>query len=149
MIDNPVWEICEGVAEVHALLDDHNSAAEVVATAQAVLSEAELLRAKFDVGYFPPNRRPSDKALRTDGGTLSLPTPAKQTYRAETGGEKPKCAWQWRLRQEAQDLATRKLGGMDIEICFVRIQSCKQRGFSICDTTFGRHEGWIVSAGRG
>jgi hypothetical protein len=27
----------------------------VVAKAQAVLSEPELLRAMFDVGYFPPN----------------------------------------------------------------------------------------------
>ena len=31
------------------------SAADVVAKAQAVLSESELLRAMFDVGYFPPN----------------------------------------------------------------------------------------------
>jgi hypothetical protein len=30
-------------------------AANVVAKAQAVLSESELLRAMFDVGYFPPN----------------------------------------------------------------------------------------------
>lgn len=53
--------ICERVAEVQALLDDHiaggkHSAADVIAKAQAVLSEAELLRAMFDVGYFPPNR---------------------------------------------------------------------------------------------
>jgi hypothetical protein len=60
MVDNPLWEICERVAEVQALLDDHvaggkHSAAEVVAKAQAVLSESQLLRAMFDVGYFPPN----------------------------------------------------------------------------------------------
>jgi len=60
MADNPLWEICERVAEVQALLDDHiaggkHSAADVVAKAQAVLSEPELLRAMFDVGYFPPN----------------------------------------------------------------------------------------------
>jgi hypothetical protein len=30
----------------------------VIAQAQAVLSEAELLRAMFDVGYFPPNTPP-------------------------------------------------------------------------------------------
>jgi len=30
----------------------------VVAKAQAVLSEPELLRAMFDVGYFPPNMPP-------------------------------------------------------------------------------------------
>jgi hypothetical protein len=30
----------------------------LVAKAQAVLSEAELLRAMFDIGYFPPNTPP-------------------------------------------------------------------------------------------
>ncbi len=60
MVDNPVWDICERVAEVQALLDDHvagskHSAADVMAKAQAVLSEPELLRAMFDVGYLPPN----------------------------------------------------------------------------------------------
>ena len=49
-----------GVAEVQALLDDHvaggeHAAADVVAKAQAVLSESGLLQAMFDVGYFPPN----------------------------------------------------------------------------------------------
>ena len=44
MLDNPVWEICERVAEVQALLDDHLAggkctAADEVAKAQAVLSE--------------------------------------------------------------------------------------------------------------
>ena len=63
MADNPVWKICERVAEVQALLDDHvvggkHSAADVVARAQAVLSEPELLRSMFDVGYLPPNTRP-------------------------------------------------------------------------------------------
>jgi hypothetical protein len=66
MASNPVWEICERVAEVQALLDDHvaggkHSAADVVARAQAVLSEAELLRAMFDVGYFPPNTPPGTR----------------------------------------------------------------------------------------
>jgi hypothetical protein len=60
-----VWEICERVAEVQALLDDHiadgkHSAADVVAKAQAVLSEAELLRDIFDFGYFPPNTLPDN-----------------------------------------------------------------------------------------
>jgi hypothetical protein len=55
--------VCERVAEVQALLDDHvaggkHSAADVVANAQAVLLEAELLQAIFDVGYFPPNTPP-------------------------------------------------------------------------------------------
>jgi hypothetical protein len=58
------WAICERVAEVQALLDDHlangkHSAAEVVAKAQAVLSESALVRAMFDVGYFAPNTLPS------------------------------------------------------------------------------------------
>jgi hypothetical protein len=48
------------MAEVQALLDDHinggkHTAADVAAKAQSVLSEPELLRAMFDVGYFPPN----------------------------------------------------------------------------------------------
>jgi hypothetical protein len=60
MADNPVLEIRERVAEVQALLHDHvecgkHAVADVVAKAQAVLSEPELLRAMFDVGYFPPN----------------------------------------------------------------------------------------------
>jgi putative heme degradation protein len=55
--------ICERVAEVQTLLDDHiaggqHTAAEVVAKAQAVLTESALLRAMFDVGYFPPNTPP-------------------------------------------------------------------------------------------
>jgi hypothetical protein len=58
-----VFAICERVAEVQALLDDHiaggkHSAAGVVAKAQAILSEPALLRAMFDVGYFPPNTPP-------------------------------------------------------------------------------------------
>jgi hypothetical protein len=44
MVDNPVWAICERVAEVQALLHDHaecgkHTAAEVVAKAQAVLTK--------------------------------------------------------------------------------------------------------------
>ena len=51
------------MAEVQALLHDHvecdkHSAADVVAKAQAVLTEPELLRAIFDVGYFPPYTPP-------------------------------------------------------------------------------------------
>ena len=55
MVDNPVWAICERVAEVQALLHDHiecdkDSAADVVVKAQAI-----LLRAMFNVGWFPSN----------------------------------------------------------------------------------------------
>ena len=44
MATNPVWEICERMAEVPALLHDHiecgqHSAADVVAKAQAVLTK--------------------------------------------------------------------------------------------------------------
>ncbi len=65
MADNPLWEICERVAEDQALLDDHiagakHSAADVVAKVQAMLSEADLLLAMFDVGYFPPNTPPDN-----------------------------------------------------------------------------------------
>jgi hypothetical protein len=61
--NNPVWEICERMAEVQAPLNDHgecgkHTAANVVA--KAVLSEPELLRAMFDVGYFPPNTASRD-----------------------------------------------------------------------------------------
>ena len=66
MASNPVWEICERMAEVQALLHDHvecgkHLAADVVAKAQAVVrSEPDLLRAMFDVGYFPPNTPPGE-----------------------------------------------------------------------------------------
>jgi hypothetical protein len=65
---NPVLTICERVAEVPALLHDHiecgkHSAADVAAKAQTVLSESVLLRAMFDVGYFPPNTPPPDRNL--------------------------------------------------------------------------------------
>jgi hypothetical protein len=57
------FAICERVAEVQAVLHDlfecgKHTAADVVAKAQTVLSEPELLRAMFDVGYFPPNTPP-------------------------------------------------------------------------------------------
>jgi hypothetical protein len=63
MVSNPVWEICERVAEVQALLDDHlaggkHSAADVIAKAQSVMTEPVLLRALFDVGYLPPSHGP-------------------------------------------------------------------------------------------
>jgi hypothetical protein len=37
-----------------------HSTADVVAKAQAVLSETDLLRATFDVGFFPPNMPPDN-----------------------------------------------------------------------------------------
>jgi hypothetical protein len=64
MASNPMWAICERVAEVQALLDGHlagakETPADVLANAQAILSEPALMRAMFDVGYFPPNTPPS------------------------------------------------------------------------------------------
>src|SRR5580693_7943866 len=62
--DAAALAICERVAEVQAMLHDYldagtpTTAADVIAKAQAVLSESELLRAMFDVGYFPPNTPP-------------------------------------------------------------------------------------------
>jgi hypothetical protein len=60
-----VLAICERMAEVQALLHDYlecgkHSAADVITKAQAVLSESEVLRAMFDVGYFPPNTPPDE-----------------------------------------------------------------------------------------
>lgn len=60
-----VLAICERMAEVQALLHDYlecgkHSAADVIAKAQAVLSESEVLRAMFDVVYFPPNTPPDE-----------------------------------------------------------------------------------------
>jgi hypothetical protein len=63
MVHNPMWAICERVAEVQTLLDDHlaggkHTAADVIEEARAILSEPALQRAMFDVGYFPPNTPP-------------------------------------------------------------------------------------------
>jgi hypothetical protein len=60
-----MWAICERMAEVQTLLDDHiaggkHTAADVISKAQAILSEPALQRAMFDVGYFPPNTPPVD-----------------------------------------------------------------------------------------
>jgi hypothetical protein len=64
MASNPMWAICERVAEVQALLDGlaggKHTPADVLANAQAILSEPALLRAMFDVGYFPPNTPPGE-----------------------------------------------------------------------------------------
>ncbi len=48
-------------APLHDRLEcgDHSDA-DVVAKAQTVLSESELLLATFDVGYFPPNTPPPE-----------------------------------------------------------------------------------------
>jgi hypothetical protein len=58
-----VFAICDGVAEARAILHDHlecgkHSPAEAQAKLHCVLSEDELLRALYDVGYFPRRRQP-------------------------------------------------------------------------------------------
>ena len=68
-----MWAICERVAEVQTLLDDHlaggkHTAVDVIAKAQAILSEPALLRAMFDVGYFPPNTPPLGSTCGDFGG---------------------------------------------------------------------------------
>ena len=71
MADNPVWAICERVAEVQALLDDHiaggkHSAADVVAKAQAVLSETANCcgRCSMSATSRRTRRRPSSEPKR-------------------------------------------------------------------------------------
>ena len=58
MVHNPMWAICERMAEVQTLLDDHiaggkHTAADVIVKAQAILSEPALQGAMSDVGCFP------------------------------------------------------------------------------------------------
>ena len=58
-----VFAICERVAEAQAILNDHReggrySADEVVAKLDALLAEEGLLRAMYEVGYFPPTTPP-------------------------------------------------------------------------------------------
>ncbi len=55
--------ICERVAEAQAILDDHvaggrRTAAEVVKALAALFAEEGLLRAMWEVGYFPPDTPP-------------------------------------------------------------------------------------------
>ena len=62
-MQDKVFAICERVAEAQAVLHDHiecgkHSAADVVSRINALLSEEGLLRALYDVGYFPANTPP-------------------------------------------------------------------------------------------
>ena len=63
MVDNPVWAICERVAEVQALLRRSRCRRRACGRGRGGEgaggpAEAELMRAMFDVGYFPPNTPP-------------------------------------------------------------------------------------------
>lgn len=57
------FAICERVAEAQAILNDHTeggrrTAAEVVKALAALFREEGLLRAMWEVGYFPPDTPP-------------------------------------------------------------------------------------------
>jgi hypothetical protein len=100
MADNPVWAICERVAKVQALLHDHvecgkHSAADVVAKAQAVLSEPELLRRySMSATSRRTRRRLTSVAFSTaarkttlvgDSVVLTSPCQALSTVHAQVG----------------------------------------------------------------
>ena len=57
------WAICKRVAEAQALLNDHLeggrfTADDVVRKLAAIMAEEGLLRAMWEVGYFPPDTPP-------------------------------------------------------------------------------------------
>jgi len=57
------WAICERVAEAQAMLHDHLeggrfTADEIVRKLGALMKEEGLLRAMWEVGYFPPDTPP-------------------------------------------------------------------------------------------
>lgn len=57
------WAICDRVAEAQALLNDHTeggrfTADELVRKLAAIMAEKGLLRAMWEVGYFPSNTPP-------------------------------------------------------------------------------------------
>jgi len=57
------WAICERVAEAQAMLHDHLeggrfTADEIVRKLGALVKEEGLLRAMWEVGYFPPDTPP-------------------------------------------------------------------------------------------
>ncbi len=58
--DKAMWAICDRIAEVQALLHDHiegkrQTHFEVIAKANEIFSEPELLKAMHEVGYFASN----------------------------------------------------------------------------------------------
>jgi hypothetical protein len=57
------WAICERVAEAQALLNDHTEGDrftndELVRKLAALMAEEGLLRAMWEIGYFPPDTPP-------------------------------------------------------------------------------------------
>jgi hypothetical protein len=62
-IQASAWAICERVAEAQALLHDHAegdqfTVDELVRKLAAIMAEEGLLRATWEVGYFPPDTPP-------------------------------------------------------------------------------------------
>lgn len=58
-----VWTICEVMAEIQAVINDHiehkrYTSAEVATKIEALATEPPLLRAMWAVGYFPKNTPP-------------------------------------------------------------------------------------------
>ena len=61
-IQSSAWAVCDRVAEAQAILHDHENGRftsdEFVKKLAALLSEDGLLRAMWEVGYFPPDTPP-------------------------------------------------------------------------------------------
>ena len=62
-LGQPPIQIEINPSELGQLAGGTHTAADVVAKAQGVVFEPELLRAMFDVGYFPPNTPPPSAVL--------------------------------------------------------------------------------------
>jgi hypothetical protein len=90
MASNPVWEICERMAEMQALLHDHAecgkyTAADVVAKAQEVLSESALFRAIVRCRLFLAEYAPGWTYRLNDDG----PSERFRSVRAVPGEHRP------------------------------------------------------------
>ena len=64
-LDVPSWVICEAMAEIQTIIDDHRAfaketPAEVVQKIERLVSERPLLRAMWSVGHFTENTPPAD-----------------------------------------------------------------------------------------
>ena len=62
MVDNPVWEICERVAEVQALLDDHVTCGKYSAADVVGESAGRSVRARVAAGYARSRLLPAEHA---------------------------------------------------------------------------------------
>jgi len=76
-----IFAICDSIAEAEAILHDHfeygkYSPAGALAKLQCVLSDDGLLRALYDVGYFPPATLPVSAQLALRRQLLPVKTQA-------------------------------------------------------------------------